>query len=325
MTLKNILKSIKNTKLKNLAQKPTVEKIKYKMKSVGRLFHIVVLIPTLVSIIYFGVIASDVFISESKFVIRSPQKNQTSGLGSLLNTVGFNQSTDDSYIVSNFITSMDALKSVNKDIDLKKLYTSNDIDVFNRFASFYWNESFERLLIYFRKHIEITNDTQSSILTLTTRSYDPVSAQKINELLLMSSDRLINQLNEQSRLDLIKFSSFEVDEAKKNLEKADIELTKFRTNKSSEDIQNFIPKFQALTLERETAEKQLSTALGALEQARIDAQRKRLYLERIVEPSIPDAALEPKRIRGMLSTVIFCLVLWGVLKMLIAGIKEHTD
>lgn len=325
MTLKNKLISIKNTKLKRLAQKSQVDKINHKMKSVGRLFHVVVLIPTVLSIIYFGLIASDVYISESKFVIRSPQKTQTSGLGSLLNTVGFNQSTDDSYIVSNFITSMDALKSVNKEIDLKKLFASSDIDFFNRFASFYWNESFERLLIYFRKHVEITNDSHSSILTLTTRSYDPESAQKINELLLVSSDKLINQLNEQSRVDLIKFSSFEVDEAKKNLEHADAELIKFRTNKSSDDITNFIPKFQALTLERETAEKQLSTALSALEQARIDAQRKRLYLEKIVEPSIPDAALEPKRVKGILSVFVFSLILWGLLKMLIIGVKEHRE
>lgn len=325
MVFKKKWMRIKEAHKNRMVQSPLVDLIKKRLEVVGRLFVYVVIMPTLLSIVYFGMIASDVYISESKFVIRSPQKTQSTGLGSLLNTVGFNQSTDDSYIVSNYITSMDALKSVNNNIDLKELFTSKRIDIFNRFASFYWNESFERLLIYFRKHIEITNDSQSSILTLTTRSYDAESAQKINDLLLISSDKLINQLNEQSRIDLIKFSSFEVNEAKKNLENADLELTKFRTNKSSEDIVNFIPKFQALTLERETAEKQLSTALGALEQARIDAQRKRLYLERIVEPSTPDTALEPKRLRGILSTFVFCLVLWGVLKMLIAGIKEHTE
>jgi capsular polysaccharide transport system permease protein len=84
-------------------------------------------------------------------------------------------------------------------------------------------------------------------------------------------------------------------------------------------------EYERLSLERDFASKQLSVALASLEQAHNDAQRKQLYIERIVQPSSPDIAVEPKRLRGIAATLIVGLVAWGVLTILIAGIKEHRD
>jgi capsular polysaccharide transport system permease protein len=38
------------------------------------MFHVLVLVPTLLAAVYFGLIASDLYISESRFVIRQPEK-----------------------------------------------------------------------------------------------------------------------------------------------------------------------------------------------------------------------------------------------------------
>jgi capsular polysaccharide transport system permease protein len=296
-----------------------------KLKGTTKLFRYVVIVPTALSILYFGVIASDVYISESRYVVRSPKVAPQGGLGSLLSTVGITSSDDESYVIVNYMTSMDGMKHVNQSINLKDLFTSNSIDIFSRFASFYWNESFERLLQYFQKHVEIGVDPVSGVSTLRVRSYTPQSAQDINQQLLEGSDSLVNRLNEQSRQDLIKFSSYEVDVAKANLEKADLELNNFRNQKKGDDISNFIPTFQKLELERQTAEKQLGSAIASLEQARVDAQRKRLFIEHIVKPTLPDYPLEPKRIQGIIATLLLSLISWGILKLLIAGVKEHHD
>lgn len=296
-----------------------------KLKGTSQLFRYVVIIPTALSILYFGVIASDVYISESRYVVRSPKVAPQGGLGSLLSTVGITSSDDESYVIVNYMTSMDGMKYVNQSINLKDLFTSNSIDIFSRFASFYWNESYERLLQYFQKQIEIGVDPASGVSTLRVRTYTPHSAQQINQLLLQGSDTLVNTLNEQSRQDLIKFSSYEVDVAKTNLEKADLALNNFRNQKKGDDIANFIPTFQKLELERQTAEKQLGSAIASLEQARVDAQRKRLFIERIVQPTLPDYPLEPKRIYGILATFLLCLIVWCILKLLLAGVKEHHD
>ena len=58
---------------------------------------------------------------------------------------------------------------------------------------------------------------------------------------------------------------------------------------------------------------------------RNEAQRKQLYLERIVQPSLPDVAVEPRRLRNVLATFALGLVAWGVIGMLLAGVREHQQ
>ena len=55
------------------------------------------------------------------------------------------------------------------------------------------------------------------------------------------------------------------------------------------------------------------SALASLETARSEAQRKQLYLERLVQPNLPDMAVEPRRIRSTFTVLALGLVLWGVL------------
>ena len=83
--------------------------------------------------------------------------------------------------------------------------------------------------------------------------------------------------------------------------------------------------YERLALEREFGDKQLATALASLEQARNEAQRKQLYLERIVQTSTPDVAVLPKRLQAIVATFGVGLVMWGVLSMLVASIREHQD
>ncbi|MBL8303436.1 MAG: hypothetical protein JNM26_11755 [Ideonella sp.] len=84
-------------------------------------------------------------------------------------------------------------------------------------------------------------------------------------------------------------------------------------------------EFERLQLERSFAERQVASAMTSLEAARSEARRQTLYLERIVQPNTPDEALEPRRLRSMLATFVVGLVAWGVLSMLVAGIREHRD
>jgi capsular polysaccharide transport system permease protein len=103
----------------------------------------------------------------------------------------------------------------------------------------------------------------------------------------------------------------------------DGEIAKVAGGKTS--LSSKAADFQRLALEREFADRQLQSALVSLEQARNEAQRKQLYLERVVQPSRPDVAMEPRRLRAIVATLTLCLVAWGILTMLLAGIHEHQD
>jgi capsular polysaccharide transport system permease protein len=84
-------------------------------------------------------------------------------------------------------------------------------------------------------------------------------------------------------------------------------------------------RFQELQLENELAAGQLELALGSLLEAKTEARRKLAYVERISDPSMPDDHAEPRRIRGILATLLLGLIAWGVLSTLIVGIREHRD
>ena len=110
----------------------------------------------------------------------------------------------------------------------------------------------------------------------------------------------------------------------KNL-KQDIVTETIQVAGGDHSLANKAAQYQRLALERDFADKLLASAMVSLDQARNEAQRKQLYLERIVQPSMPDKSMEPRRIRGVLSTFLLGFILWGVLAMLFAGVREHQD
>jgi capsular polysaccharide transport system permease protein len=106
---------------------------------------------------------------------------------------------------------------------------------------------------------------------------------------------------------------------------AEIELETAKVAGGDRSLSNKSAEYERLALDRVFADRQLGAALASLEQARNDAQRKQLYLERIVQPNKPDVAVEPRRIRNVLATLVLSLIGWGILSLLIAGVREHRD
>jgi len=85
------------------------------------------------------------------------------------------------------------------------------------------------------------------------------------------------------------------------------------------------PLYDRLTLEMTFADHQLASALAALEEARLDAARKRVYLERLVQPNLPDNAMEPRRLRSVVVVFLLGLVAWAVIRLVVSSVREHVD
>jgi capsular polysaccharide transport system permease protein len=85
------------------------------------------------------------------------------------------------------------------------------------------------------------------------------------------------------------------------------------------------PNFERLTVESIFSDKQLGIALAGLESARSEALRQQLYLERLVQPNLPDKAMEPRRMRSVLTVFLLGLITWGVVSLVVAAIREHAD
>lgn len=285
-----------------------------------RLFAFCVLVPTFLSILYYGFIASDVFISESQFVVRSSKQQAPNALG-LIFGASFSNSLGDSYSVNAFMLSRDALKKLNEQVDLKKVYGDPSIDLTSRFAGFKWEASSEELHHFYQKHVNIHLDSTSGISELKVKAFNPEDASKINELLLQIAEKHVNNLNERARNDMIQFAKNELRAAEAEAKKASLALTEYQNGRSTFVAANF----ERLTMEKSIGLKQLEARHAALIQANDDSRRQYLYLERIVEPHRPDYAFEPRRIRSIFSVFVLGLISWGILSMILAGVREHHD
>ncbi|HJV25548.1 MAG TPA: hypothetical protein VJ673_07665 [Aromatoleum sp.] len=357
----------------------------------NRLFLFTTLIPTLITSLYFGLIASDVYISESRFVVRSPERQTASPLGLMFKSAGFTRAEDDAYAVQDFILSRDALKALDNELNIKNAFSSPRIDLFSRFGALDWDKSFEAFHLYYQKKVNIQFDPASSIATLTTKAYSADQAFAINQRLVELAEELVNNINGRGRQDMIKFATEEVGDARKKAQAAALALARYRDSQGVIDpekqsaiglqqaaklqsdlietrsqlaqlerlasnnpqipvlrqrvqlIQRELDsenarvagghrslagkaaEYQRLTLEKEFADKLLASSMNTLELARTEAQRKQLYLERVVQPSNPDEAMEPLRLRNVFAVFVLGLTTWGILSMLIAGIKDHQD
>ena len=357
------------------------------------LFLITVLIPTCTATLYYGLIASNVYISESRFLVRSPQKPaQTGLLGDILQGTGIARAQDDTYSVHDYILSRDALKELDEKLGIRKSFSNSHIDRLRRFPGLAWDKSFESFYRYYGKHVvTVEYDPTSSISVLTVQAFTAEDAQRINAMLLDMSERLVNGLNDRSRNDLVRFAEEEVKSAANQARDASLALLAFRSKESvfepdkqatiqlegvaklqeelvtteaelaqvrkispsnpqitglesrAETLRSAIAReaskvtdgngslsvhashFERLALESQFADKQLGVALATLETARNEAARKQLYLERLVQPNLPDKAMEPRRIRSIFTTFVLGLVAWGVASLVAAAVREHAD
>lgn len=360
-------------------------------RRINKIFLATVALPTLLVGIYFSFMASDVYISESRFVVRNPQRPNITEFGALLAGAGFSRSQDDNYTVQSYVLSRDALHELEDKLKLRAAYSARNIDMFSRFPGLGWDDSFEALFRHYTDHVTIAYDATSSITTMEVRAYSPEMSRAINELLLQMSERLVNNLNDRSRQDLIAVAKREVKEAEKRAQDASLALVNFRSkggvfdpakeagmlidnaarlredlritetqiarlkevapanpqiatlNQQAARLREAVAQetaktlgpgtslnakstaYERLALEKQFSEQELAATLANLELARNDAARKQLYLERLVQPNLPDTALEPRRIRSVITVFLVGLLVWGVVSLLVAGVREHVD
>jgi capsular polysaccharide transport system permease protein len=192
------------------------------------LFVAIVIVPVLAAIAYFGFLASDVYVSESRFVVRAPEKPAMSGLGVILKTAGFTNAGDEVSAVESFAISRDALRAINGRGDFERAYTRPGISVFDRFNGFGFGGSFERLYEYFQGKVHLQNDPTTSITTLSISAFTPEDAHRFNEELLELSEATVNRLNERGRHDMVRYAQAEVDQAKADASRAALALAAYR-------------------------------------------------------------------------------------------------
>ena len=102
-----------------------------------------------------------------------------------------------------------------------------------------------------------------------------------------------------------------------------LDLERARQAGEADSLAPKLGEYEQLTLERKLDSEALEVAVASLESARLDARRQQLFIERVVSPDLPDKATQPRRGLTVLIVLISSLILYGIVSLVVAGLKEH--
>lgn len=228
-------------------------------------FVVGIVLPVMVSAIYFFLIASDQYVSESRFVIKAPNQRsgQISSFANLIQTTGLSGGQEQSNQVIDYVRSRSALQALSKEVPLGKIYASDRADLFSRFPKPWQKNAREDLHDYYREKVVIDRDADTGLVVLRTIAFDPKDAARINESLLRQSETLVNELNERARVSAISESESRVREAEARATAARKAMASYRNTAELVDplkqAGGVVEIANRLVTERAALEAQLST------------------------------------------------------------------
>ena len=196
-----------------------------------RWFALAVILPSLLAVFYYGLIASDVYVSESRFVIKAPDSRQqsASSLSSLLLSTGLGAgSQEQSGEILSYLRSRDALRDLSKQVDVKSMFAASEADWISRYPQPFDDNSFENLYSYYSSMVTAEADPDTGLAVLTVNAFRPADAQNLNAGLLGLGENLVNRLNERVNSRAITDAELRVKAAQDRVREARILLSDYR-------------------------------------------------------------------------------------------------
>lgn len=226
-------------------------------------FSFFVLLPTLVAAIYYFFIASNQYVSEIKFSVSVDNSSMKvlGELGGLLPSLSNLQGGHEAEIVKEYISSVDMVSRLQKEIALAKIYASTNPDFFSYPPN---PASKKALLDYFQGMTKISLDEQSGILSMEVKAFAPNDAKKIADKILEYAEEFVNKMSTRMQEDSIKFARNEVEKAEKEALYAATQMTGFRNENEHFDPEATTIQVIKITSELEAELAKTKTEIDAL-------------------------------------------------------------
>ncbi|NMN03192.1 MULTISPECIES: capsule biosynthesis protein [unclassified Novosphingobium] len=195
-----------------------------------RWFLVVVGLPTLLAIAYYGFVAADIYVSDSRFVIKSPDRKgpQLSGLAGMVQSSGLSGGHDEASEVVDYVRSRDALSELATRTNVKAAFADPHADTLSRYPAPFEQDSFENLYKFYNSMVTVNLDSDTGIATLSVKAYSPLAAFTLNDNILQISEALVNRLNQRAQDKAIEEAGNRVQKAEQRVLDARIAMRTFR-------------------------------------------------------------------------------------------------
>lgn len=181
-----------------------------------------ILLPVLVAIIYYGLIASDRYVTSASFVIRGTDAPRID-MVSMMMGLGGGQSLEDSYIFREYMQSQDIIENIKKEIPLTEIFRRDGVDFISRMET---NPTQESLQNYWKNMVDIKIDKSTALVSVSVRAFTPEDSLAVMQALLKAGESRLNGISKRSRQDAMLIAQDELADSV-------VKLNEIRTNISS--------------------------------------------------------------------------------------------
>ncbi|WP_369854487.1 lipopolysaccharide biosynthesis protein [Candidatus Thalassolituus haligoni] len=155
--------------------------------------------------LYYLIISSPRFVSETQFVVK--ESGSQSNINSLSLLTGFGTGTNDALLVKAYIGSRKLALELDSEIGLKTHYQSDDIDIFSKLSV---DATTEKYYEYYKKHVLIYHDEVSGILKVEVQAFDPKYAKLVADKIINLSEVFINNIGDKMFKEQVEYAKEEV-------------------------------------------------------------------------------------------------------------------
>jgi capsular polysaccharide transport system permease protein len=195
-------------------------------------FVAIILLPAAVAGVYYGLVASDQYATETRFSLRSGEPGISDMLGGLTGGGG-SQQAQDSAIIIDYARSRSMIESLEQQIHLRQIFSRDGLDYFSRFKK---DKPIESLVRYWRKRVDAHYDKMSGIIALEVRAFTPEDSLLLTEKIVDQCEKLVNDLSQRSRRDALQQATLEFQRAEAQLKTATADMRETQNSQGMLDV-----------------------------------------------------------------------------------------
>lgn len=214
-------------------------------------------VPNVISIFYFGYLASDQYQTEARFTVRS--STPAIGKDQLAKVTGIPEAkiVQDTQMVTNYIESRDMLELLEEEVGLRTIYSDPSIDIWARLPD---DATIEDRLDYWQDMVSTTINPTSGIVTVTVLAFTPEASYRILDKVVSASEIMVNRINDRMWSDITVTT------------RANLDATTAQLRKAREELQAARNRSGVLTVEGSS--QILSNLISTIESERLKLQQR---------------------------------------------------
>ncbi|MGC4063645.1 MAG: hypothetical protein QM784_03165 [Polyangiaceae bacterium] len=313
-------------------------------KLLQRILFLVVL-PTILSAIYFGFFATNEYESECVFVIErrstdapglegptqtgSSSRHDSASTRDLGKDSGGNVAREEALLAKDFILSSEMVDVLDRRLRILAHYRDGRIDWLSRLPA---SSSREQSHDYYLKRLSVNHDPAASTLTVRFRAFEGPLARRALETILETTEQRLNALGARALEDRLNLAERELARAKAQLDEFEPATLAPQPpppprsrDAAAQGETDKDPRHKARLMLLEERAEHLVRAEERVQHLKDELKGQSRYVARVAGPSVPDEARYPRRGRAVLTTFLLSIVGMGILSLLFSAIREHTN